>query len=38
VQKTYSLGADEAFQCGKALALADALEDEEIVRKMSGSQ
>lgn len=35
VQKTYALGANEHFRWDKALALADAMEDEEIVRKMS---
>jgi len=34
VQKTYALGAREDVNWDKALALADALEDEEIVRKM----
>jgi hypothetical protein len=35
VQKTYSLGAEQNFRWDKALAVAEALEDEELVRKMS---
>jgi hypothetical protein len=35
VQKTYDLGANEDFPWDKALALAEAMEDEEIVRKLS---
>lgn len=35
VQKTYLLGANEDFRWDKALALADAIEDEELIRKMS---
>jgi hypothetical protein len=35
VQKTYSLGAEEQFRWDKALAVAEAIEDEEIVRKLS---
>ena len=35
VQKTYSMGREQYFRWDKALAVADALEDEEIVRKMS---
>ena len=35
VQKTCSLGFPEHFNWDKALAIADALEDEEIIRKMS---
>ena len=35
VQKTYSMGAEQNFRWEKALAVADALEDEELVRKMS---
>jgi hypothetical protein len=35
VQKTYSLGANADFRWDKALAMADAMEDEEIFRKLS---
>jgi hypothetical protein len=35
VQKTYSLGAEQDFRWDKALAAADAIEDEEIARKLS---
>ena len=35
VQKTYSMGAEQNFRWDKALAVAEALEDEELVRKMS---
>jgi hypothetical protein len=35
VQKTYDLGANEDFRWDKALAMADAMQDEEIIRKMS---
>jgi toxin-antitoxin system PIN domain toxin len=35
VQKTYDLGSKGSFPWDKALAMADAMEDEEIVRKMS---
>jgi hypothetical protein len=35
VQKTYSLGAEQLFRWDKALAVADAIEDEELVRKLS---
>ena len=34
VQKTYAMGAIEGVNLDKALALADALEDEERIRKM----
>jgi hypothetical protein len=34
-QKTYSLGAEQYFRWDKALAVADALEDEELSRKLS---
>jgi hypothetical protein len=34
VQKTYSLGAEPHFRWDKALAAADAIEDEELVRKL----
>ena len=35
VQKTYALGAEAQFRWEKALAVAEAMEDEEIVRKLS---
>ena len=35
VQKTYSLGPEQNFRWDKALAAADAMEDEEIIRKLS---
>ena len=35
VQKSYSLGAEQHFRWDKALAVAQAMEDEEIVRKLS---
>ena len=35
VQKTYDLGVAEDFRWDKALAMADAMEDEELIRKMS---
>jgi hypothetical protein len=34
VQKTYSMGAVQHFRWDKALAVADAIEDEELVRKL----
>jgi hypothetical protein len=34
VQKTYSMGAGQHFRWDKALATADAIEDEELVRKL----
>lgn len=34
VQKTYSMGTEQNFRWDKALAAADAMEDEEIVRKL----
>ena len=34
-QKTFSMGWDPSVRWDKALAVADAMEDEEIVRKMS---
>jgi hypothetical protein len=34
VQKTYAMGAREGVNLDKALALADAMEDEERIRKM----
>ena len=33
-QKTYPLGADQAINCDKALALADSIEDEELICKV----
>jgi hypothetical protein len=35
VQKTYSLGPEQNFRWDKALAAADAIEDEELIRKVS---
>jgi len=35
VQKTFSLGAEQNFRWDKALAAADAIEDEELTRKLS---
>jgi hypothetical protein len=35
VQETVSMGAEQYFRWDKALAVADAIEDEEILRKMS---
>jgi hypothetical protein len=35
IQKTFALGAEKNFRWDKALAAADALEDEELVRKLS---
>jgi hypothetical protein len=34
-QKTYSLGSEQYFRWDKALAVADAIEDEELSRKLS---
>jgi len=34
-QQTYSLGAEQYFRWDKALAVADAIEDEELSRKLS---
>ena len=34
VQQTYSLGAEQLFPWDKALATADAIEDEELLRKL----
>ena len=34
VQRTFSLGEARGFRWDKALAVADAIEDEEIVRKL----
>ena len=35
IQQTYSLGAEQYFRWDKALAVADAIEDEELSRKLS---
>ena len=35
VQKTYSLGAEQNFRWDKALAAADAIEDEELSRRLT---
>jgi hypothetical protein len=35
IQKTYSLGAEQRFHWDKALAVAGAIEDEELVRKLA---
>jgi hypothetical protein len=35
VQKSYHLGPAPGFRWDKALAMADAIEDEEIARKMA---
>jgi len=35
VQQTFAMGAAQNFPWEKALAAADALEDEEILRKLS---
>ena len=35
VQKTFSIGGGKEFRWDKALALADAIEDEEISRKLA---
>lgn len=34
-QKTFPLGAEQYFRWDKALAVADAIEDEELIRKIS---
>jgi hypothetical protein len=34
-QKTYSLGAEQNFRWDKALTAADAVEDEELSRKLA---
>ena len=34
-QQTYSLGAEQYFRWDKALAVAEAIEDEELSRKLS---
>jgi hypothetical protein len=35
VQKTFPLGHEREFRWDKALALADAMEDEDLTRKLS---
>ena len=35
VQRTFALGAEQNFRWEKALAAADAIEDEELARKLS---
>ena len=35
VQKSYSLGAEQLFRWGKALAIAEAIDDEEMAQKLS---
>ena len=35
VQQTFHMGAPQNFRWEKILAIADAMEDEEIIRKMS---
>lgn len=35
VQKSYSLGAEQQFRWDKALAVAEAMEDEELTRRLS---
>ena len=35
VQRTYPLGSEQYFRWDKALAIADAIEDEELTRKLS---
>jgi hypothetical protein len=35
VQKTYPMGAEQLFRWDKALSVADAIEDEELSRKLS---
>jgi len=35
VQKTYSLGTEQNFRWDKALAAADAMEDEELTRRLA---
>jgi hypothetical protein len=33
-QKAYSLGAEQNFPWDKALAVADSIDDEELIRKL----
>lgn len=35
VQRTFAMGSERAFRWDKALAAADAIEDEELTRKLS---
>ena len=35
VQNTFSLGAEQNFRWDKALAVAEAMEDEELSRKLA---
>jgi hypothetical protein len=35
VQKTYSLGAEQQFRWDKALAASEAIEDEELSRRLT---
>jgi hypothetical protein len=35
VQQTFSLGKEQNFRWDKALAAADAIEDEELIRKLA---
>lgn len=35
VQKTFSMGSEQNFRWDKTLATADAMEDEELARKLS---
>jgi len=35
VQQTFALGAEQHFRWDKALAAADAIEDEELTRKLA---
>jgi len=34
-QQTFSMGAEQHFRWDKAMAAADAMEDEELVRRLS---
>jgi hypothetical protein len=38
VQKTFPMGAEQLFRWDKALSVADALEDDELSRKLSFMQ
>ena len=35
VQKTYSMGDGQEFRCDKSLSIAEAMEDEELSRKLA---
>lgn len=37
-QKTYALGGEESFRWDKSLAIAAALEDEELIRKLAAGK